>query len=128
MMNFKRCLLALVIFIAPPAWAGWTYVTTSEGDDARYFLDYETLRKDGNVRRIWQLVNLPSNDKDGWGSVRSRIEYDCKNETSKLMSFTVFSENFSSGNQILSQDKEMPRKDIPPGSVNWTLFKEVCKR
>ena len=46
-MNFKSSLLVIVMLIASPAWAGWTYITSSEGDaisaggNLEHFLDYE---------------------------------------------------------------------------------------
>jgi hypothetical protein len=125
-----KYLLVLLMFVNLPAWAGWTFVTTGIDDsfEVQYFLDYETLRKDGNLRRIWRLVNYPPNDKEGWGSVRSRLEFDCKNETVKPLSDTVFSEKFSRGKIIFAQDKESPKQDIAPDTATSTLFKEVCKR
>ena len=129
-----KYLTALLMLITSSAWAGWTYITSAEGDaisaggNLEHFLDYETLRKEGNLRRIWMLINFPPNDKEGWGSVRIRVEFDCKNETSKRMSYTVFSGKLSTGKIIFTQDKESPKEDIPPDTATWTIFKDVCKR
>jgi len=122
-----KYLLALLILIALPAWAGWTKVSESD-DDAEVFLDYDTLRRDGNLRRIWQLYNLSPNDKNGWGSVRSRVELDCKNETLKTLSYSVYSKHFTTGVVIHSKDEEQPKRDIAPATISWTVLKEVCKR
>lgn len=122
-----KYLLTLAMLITSPAWAGWSFVTSSE-EDAEVLVDFETLRKEGNLRRIWQLYNLSPNDKNGWGSVRSRVEFDCKNETLKTLSYSVYSKQFASGSVIHRRDEEQPKRDIAPETISWTVLKEVCKR
>lgn len=122
-----KYLLVLAMLITSPAWAGWSFVTSSE-EDAEVLVDFDTLRKEGNLRRIWQLFNLAPNDKYGWGSVRSRVEFDCKNETLKTLSYSVYSNKFASGSVIHRRDDEQPKRDIAPETISWTVLKEVCKK
>ena len=75
-----KYLLALLMLFAPPAWAGWTFVTQDVNENS-FFLDFETLRKDGNLRKVWQKVELAKANKFEWVSTRQRNEFDCKNET-----------------------------------------------
>ena len=128
-MNFKFCLLAFVM-IGSPALAGWTFVTNSdEKSQYQYFLDFETLRKEGNERRIWQLVNHSSTNKYGWSSMRSRNLYDCKNDTVQVLSKRIFTESFAEGKEVTTAlNSPSPKSDIAPDTIGWIVLKEVCKR
>lgn len=125
-----RYLLTLLFLLSPSAWGGWTFVTNSnESPPSKYFLDFETLRKEGNERRIWQLINMQPNDKYGWGSMRSRNLYDCKNETVQILTRKIFSEPFAEGKELMiGGDTPSPKSDVAPDTVGWTMLKEVCKR
>ena len=127
MISFKFCLIAFVMMIASPVWAGWEYVDTEIESRRQYFLDFETLRKDGNIRKIWQLINFPKADEYGALSTRGRVEFDCKNETGQTLSFTVFSEQFANGKVLLQNNTASSKRDIAPETVSWTLLQKVCK-
>ena len=125
-----KFVLTMLILIASPAWAGWTLVAISNGTPPdKYFLDFETLRKEGNEIRIWQLINLPPNDKYGWGSIRSRNLYDCKNDTVQVLSKRIFAESFAEGKEVTTAlNSPSPKSDIAPDTIGWIVLKEVCKR
>jgi len=122
-----KYLLALLMLFASPAWAGWEYVDTEIESRNQYFLDFETLRKDGNTRKIWQLINLPKADEFGWHSLRVRVEFDCKNEARQTLSFTAFSEQFANGKVIFQNNTASAKTDIAPETVASTLIQKVCK-
>jgi hypothetical protein len=125
----KPYLILFSILIANPVWAEWSLITSSaDSDPATHFIDFETLRKEGNLRKVWQLVNLPPNDKDGWSSVRLRIEFDCKKETMKTTTFAVFPEHFANGKATFTSENPTAIRDVAPETVSWTILKEVCKR
>jgi hypothetical protein len=130
MMNFKFFLLAFVTMFAESAWAGWTFVTNSdETSQYQYFLDFETLRIEGNERRIWQLVNHSSTNKYGWSSMRSRNLYECKNDTVQILTMQTFAEPFANGKEVGIESRSPGSKsDVPPNTVGWKILKEVCKR
>jgi hypothetical protein len=126
MMNFKSCVLTLVMLIASPAWA-WEYVDTEIESRNQYFLNLETLRTDGNIKRTWQLINLAKADEYGWRSLRVRVEFDCKNETRQTLSYTAFSESFADGKVLFQNNTASAKTDIAPETVGWSLLQKVCK-
>ena len=125
-MNFKLCLLAFVM-IASPAWAGWTYVDT-DVKDSQFFINFETLRKDGNIRRVWQKVEFTKATHLGWGSIRQRNEYDCKNETKSILSAAAFSRGNLEGERLFEANKIIEKEDVAPDSVDWRVLKLVCSK
>ena len=109
------------------AWAEWVMVDVNE--NIQYFYDPTTIRKEGQIRRVWRLQNLMQPGKDGERSRRMRLEYDCKNERHNVLSFSYHSEHFANGKE-LSSEKGLPASwaDIPPGTVGETMLKIVCSK
>lgn len=122
-----KYLLALVMLIASPAWAGWVYLSTDVKGNV-FYLDFETLRKDGNLRRIWQMTEPADGDKLKWVSIRYRNEYDCKNETRRMLTFTSFSQKNLNGERLFENTKPTDAEDIAPESIDWTTLKLVCSK
>jgi len=124
----KKLFLTIALFLCFPVLADWKYIATEIDSESEFYLNFETLRKEGNVRRIWQLVNLKSGDKNGWASIRSRMEFDCKNETTQGFSMVAFSEKFAAGKDLFQSNQPTTKSDVAPNTVGWTVLKEVCKR
>jgi hypothetical protein len=127
MMNFKHCLLALVILFAPPVWAGWTFVT-QDVDGNSFFIDFETLRKEGNLRKVWGKTELSKVNKFDWSSTRQRNEFDCKNETKTILSVSAFSKGNLQGEKLFDANKITDKEDVAPDSVDWSILKLVCSK
>ena len=125
----------LLMLIASPAWAGWTKVTETD-INSEVFLDFDTIRVKGNLRRIWQLENMPPQDNTLnikynlpiWGSIKSRLEFDCKNKTQKTFSYIIYSKHFATGVVVQSDNKEHRKIDISPATFSGIVLQEVCKR
>ena len=111
--------------ISCQAWAGWVAIGTSE-DDTDFFNDPETIRREGFRVKVWELQNFKTPIK-GNRSTRLRVEYDCRNERFRLLSFTAHSGERASGEITFTQSTEGPWIDIPPQSVVETSSKAVCK-
>ena len=121
-MRIVLCLaLALV---AAPACAGWLRV--GETDNATYYLDPVTIRKDGNLRSVREVQDLKQRDKQGVMSRRSLFEYDCKKERSRLLSLSGHSEPMATGRVLFSDDEPEKWSNSEPGTVTATILKFLC--
>jgi hypothetical protein len=127
-MNLKFCLLAFVM-VASPAWAGWEHVAEQE-NGARFLIDYQTIRKDGNKVKFWQLVNFPTPQTFGefkYLSTRSRQEYDCKQEQRRFLTATLFESWNAKGEKLLTIEEAEKWQEIPPETVGRAILQKVCK-
>ena len=122
-----KYLLTLIMFIATPAWAGWT-VVTKDTDNTSFFVDLDTLRIDGSLRKVWQKIELSAPNKSGWASARMRNEYDCKNETRRILSFASFSQKNLRGERLFEHTTPTSASDIAPQSIDWGVLKLVCSK
>jgi hypothetical protein len=129
MMNFKHCLLAFVMLIAPPAWAGWELIAENQ-NGAQFFIDFESIRKDGNRMKAWQLTNFvkPLNVQgNDIRSFRTRYEFDCKQEQIRHLTTTAFL-SLNAGGAVFKTDDTIGNwYDIAPKTVDWELLQSVCK-
>ena len=126
-IQHMKYLLSLLMLITSPAWAGWTFVA-QDIDGNSFFIDFETLRKDGNLRKVWQMTELTKANKFGYVSIRQRNEFDCKNETRSISSVAAFSKSNLEGEKLYDGNKITDKEDIAPNSVNWSILKLVCNK
>lgn len=117
------CLLATS---AASAFAEWTRV--GENDEGIYYIDYETIRKDGSLRKVWLVQDLKQRDENGEMSRRLRMEYDCNGERWRAASYSGHSQSMASGDTVKSASSTTSWSDIPPQSGNETILKIVCTK
>ena len=121
----KKLFLVVLMMLACSAWAEW--VMYFEAKTITYFYDPATIRKDGNMRRVWRVQELKQRTADGEKSRRMRIEYDCKEGTDRLLSLTWYAKNMRQGDVVLTSG--YPHEEsapIPPGTTAEILFKLAC--
>ena len=91
----KAIVLALMLLTMSPAWADW--VNTDSTDDATYYMDPATVRKDGNLRSAWTLQDYKERQIGGEMSARGRMEFDCKNKRFRVLSVISYSGPMGTG-------------------------------
>ena len=123
----KKLLLTLLVpflLSTSSAWAEWVWVTS--GDRTDLYIDPATIRKDGNLVKVWEINDLKQRHKDGELSSRSRTEYDCKEERYRTLSFSVHSESMANGELIYNTSSVSPWQDVPPDTAVASIMKKVC--
>jgi hypothetical protein len=60
-------------------------------------------------------------------SSRVRMEYDCKNERHRFLSFKLFSDKNTTGLTIEIGDTPSSWKDIAPDTAAWKLMQTACQ-
>jgi hypothetical protein len=96
---------------------------------AKFYIDYDTIRKDGHLRKAWEVGNFPSPDSFNGAvyiSVRSRVEYDCKEERKRALTTTAHSELFARGEIVWTSTSPSDWSYAPPQSSMLRLLQKVC--
>ena len=122
----KKLFLVCLMMLASSAWAEW--VMYEESDSATHYFDPATIRKEGNMRRVWVLQDLRKRGQYSEMSRRYRSEYDCKNERWRILTISEHSEPMAGGSAMRSQSDEDSWTDIAPGTVTDTMLKIVCAK
>lgn len=124
---YRVVVTLLVLLFAHSAWAEW--VKYDERPVASSYYDPATVKKGGNMVRVWVFTNLWAR-VDGQWSRRALLEFDCKEERNRILQQTSFSGPMMSGE--IDTEYSFVRagkwKDILPGSPRATLQSIVCPR
>ncbi len=111
---------------AAPARAKWMKV--AEFDSANHYIDPATIRRDGQIRGVWVVIDAKQRDKDGVMSWRALAEYDCKEGRYRLFSPTGYSESMAGGKVLRSEIGSGKWTIIAPATPAETKRKLVCAK
>jgi hypothetical protein len=122
----KKLFLVCLMMLTGSAWAEW--VMYEETDTATHYFDPATIRKDGNMRRVWALQDLRKRNKDGEMSRRMRSEYDCKLERYRYLAISEHSKPMAGGTVLVQGGEDNYWVAIAPSTVDETIFNIVCAK
>ena len=113
---------------ATAASAEWTQ---SDGNDRLIqYVDRATIRKSGNLVKMWNLRNYKTvRTLAGYSilSSKEQSEYDCKEEKSRLLAVIWFDGQMGNGKVVVSNGNVRGEwSPIEPGSVGETKWKIAC--
>lgn len=118
-------LITLLIFISAPVWAAWEEVVTGVSGDVAY-IDPATIKKDGNIRRVWGLTDLANPTSEGILSRRYLREIDCKNERTRILTISGHSKAMGDGVTLGINAEVQSWNYIAPETVMSFIQKRVC--
>ena len=123
----KVLLLVISVFTSSSTLAQWSKI--EESSEAYVYIDRTSIRKEGNLRKVWELQDLKERDKVG-GELSRRliIEYDSKQERSRILSITSHKEQMARGKVIDKLDEPGKWEDIAPSSISGSFLKLVCAK
>ena len=122
-------LIALLALSSGPVYAGW--VLTSGDDEAglAVYVDPATLRRNGNLAKMWQLYDYKTVQTvagDSFLSIKRFNEYDCTKERTRMLGYTWFSGNMGNGNVVYSTTEQLPWEPVVTRTINRSLWKVAC--
>ena len=120
----KKLLFVCLLVATSSALAEW--IKLSSNDDANVYIDPTTLRKDGNLRKVWQLNDEIKAGRDGTMSSRILWEYDCIGERVRMISATGHSGPMATGKKLYTVYKTSDWRDIAPETMGQNGLKVVC--
>lgn len=124
----KALLLVPLVVMSGNAAAEW--VSVSAGDKATIYADPATVRRNGNMVKMWTLVDYKQaqrlTDAKPFLSTKAQDEYDCKEEQRRLVYITDFSEHMGNGEVGVSTHGDGEWTPVTPGSVTEVLWKLAC--
>jgi hypothetical protein len=122
----KQLFLVCILILSSAVRADWVLV--DETDEELFFYDPTTIRKDGNMRRVWRLQNFKQPDEDGVMSRRYHTEYDCKEERFRYLDISTHSQPMSYGKTLATGQGSREWYGIPPRTTSEIMLKIVCAK
>jgi len=85
---------------------------TEGADGTTFYIDRDSIKKEGKLLRVWELQDLKEKGPLDEKSRRVLVEYDCKDERRRVMSFSFHADQMGAGLTLKS--------DQTPGK--WNLM------
>ena len=122
-----RLLPLMLLAVCCSASADWKKI--NETDETSFYVDFDSMVRQGNIRQFWSLRNHSVVDEEGALSVRIFEEHDCKGRRFRYLDITGHSKQWADG-RVLSDRSliDEPWKRIPPGTVVEYIHKIICTK
>ena len=111
--------------------AEWVLVSGDDAAGLAVYVDPATIRRNGNLAKMWQLYDYKTVQTvagDSLLSMKRFNEYDCMDERTRMLGYTWFSGNMGSGNVVYSTSEQQPWEPAVPRSINRSLWKVACNK
>ena len=127
-INLKQIIFAVVLTVsAVPVMAGW--MKYSESDESDQYIDLSSIRKSGDLRKVWQMWDYRIRGKYGQSSQTLRTEFNCKDETTRLLVVNGYEEPLANGKVLSSVTHNNDQWfDIPPDTAGARALELVCAK
>ena len=126
----KKVLVLLLLIVSTSVFAEWTRVSESADGDMTVYADSETIKRKGRKVKIWRLFDFKTVKETAgkrYLSSLSRNEYDCEEETRRMLDLFWYSGNMRQGEMVSSQSNIKDEgTSILPESISEALFKIAC--
>lgn len=123
----KPILMMLLALMSSNAMAEW--VDAGANETQRLYYDPATIRKTGDVVKMWHLHDY-SEARDLAGkkymSLRVLSEFDCWKNEFRIFNETYHSENMAGGDVLSTVSGPTKWQPVPRGSFNEILKKIAC--
>jgi len=119
----------LLVLSSAPAYAEWVEVGIT--DEATVYADPDTIRRKGDLVKMWYLHDFKTTQtvlKKSYLSSRSQDEYDCTEDRHRALASTSFSGNMGSGKVRSSYAIKGKWEPVPPGTMTQALWKVACDK
>ena len=99
-------------------------------DSATYYIDTETIKRAGDTRTFWSVMDYkrPQTTSRGaaFSSTRTNMEINCKDQTVLMRQFSMHSGPMAKGDVLDTQGIMRDAQAVPPGTPLFNLMKAVC--
>jgi hypothetical protein len=128
-LAYVSLFFTLLVLSSTPAYAEWVEVGIT--DEATVYADPDTLRRKGDLVKMWYLHDFKTTQtvlKKSYLSSRSQDEYDCTGDRHRALASTSFSGNMGSGKVRSSYSIKGKWEPVPPGTITQTLRTVACDK
>jgi len=128
----KRTILMLLLAaMSTGAMAEWVQV--GGNDTTTTYADPSTIRKNGNIAKMWHMYDLRVPQMKSFGKFRStkRLEEsDCEGARSRILKVVFYSGQMGNGGVVISRDSSGGSlgdwEHVTPETLGETLWKTAC--
>ena len=123
----KAILMALLVAMSSSAMAKWVEVGKSK--DFIVYFDPATIRKSGNMVKIWTLHDYKTNQGSmpSYMSATLEREYDCIEKRGQQLFLAFYQKNMGRGATTWKNAGPNNWQPIASGTIKETVWKYACR-
>jgi len=122
-------LIALMLLSSSPAYAEWVAVGGNDQIGMTTYADPGTIRRKGNLVKMWQLNDfktVQTVEGTSFLSTKKQREFNCAEERTRILAATQFSGNMGTGEVVWRNANEQKWEPVVPESIGQTLWEFTC--
>ena len=122
-------LTAFILLNSSPAYAEWVTVGGNDQIGMITYADPGTIRREGNLVKMWQLNDfktVQTVEGNSFFSTKKQREFNCAEERTRILSATQFSGNMGTGKVVWHNSDEQKWEPVVPESIGHTLWEFTC--
>lgn len=126
-------MIGLLAGLSTAALAEWTKIDTAVAGSVERYLDKATIRKVGNITRVWVLddyLNVKWPPSVGRREVpksgKEQVEFNCDVERARITSAVYYNAAMGAGQIMGSEDIPSRWTPVVPESLTETTMKLAC--
>jgi len=127
-MRVTRCFLMILLLLSSsPAFAEWVRLTEDEVMTVHF--DPDTIRRKGNMVKIWLLYDYKTaltQGRDAIFSAKMQSEYDCTEELVRTIAISQYAGNMGKGKVVTINSADGQWSPVVPGSIGQREWKLAC--
>ena len=124
--------MLLLAVVSTSAAAAWFDIGTDK--TTTVYADPATIRREGNLAKMWHLLDLktvriaPGIKRHRYLSSKSRNEYDCDVQLTRVLLRSWYSGNMGRGYVVYRSHKRGHWQPVPPESAADLLWHIACEQ
>lgn len=124
---FVRCIcLWFVLSWAQTVAYAQAWTRLGQNEQLALYVNRNSIERDGNIRRVWEMQDLKQPDPDGVQSRRYMNEYDCVNKMYRISQMTSYAGPKLSGKKMFEIDEPGYWRKIPAGGMFVLGYVAYC--
>jgi hypothetical protein len=128
-LTYVSLFITLLVLMSAPAYAEWVKVATGDNGNVTTYADPDTIRRKGDLVKMWSLVDsktIRTVAGTSHLSYKMEEEYDCAKERSRTLTLDEFSGNMGNGNLVWQSPNEQKWAPLASDSLGISLWKFAC--
>lgn len=118
------CGLTLCGALLPSTALAWTRI--GETEEVTLYVNRNSIEKEDNIRRVWEMQDLKAPDEQGVRSRRYLNEYDCQYKMHRLGQMTSYAGPKMTGEKRFTVEEMGYWRKIPPNGVFVLTYIALC--
>lgn len=122
-------LITFLVLSSGPAYAEW--VAIGEINDSIVYVDPDTIRRKGDLAKMWILNDFKTIRTVEDASYLSRLaqtQYHCAEERVRQLAVSLHSGNMGKGNTTWTNSDESKWEPVAPRTVGHALWELACRK